>query len=135
MVHDGAITTATYTEDAIGRPEVISLARSVTWDVVDDRRTVAADAPGDVALTLSDGSVVRGHVDRSPGGGSNPLSQEALLAKLEGNLGRPAPNLVEVLGTLADQRDLEDLFRLAESAVGDPGPTAPTTSLTEDETR
>lgn len=135
MVHDGAITTATYTEDAIGRPEVISLARSVTWDVVDDRRTVAADAPGEVALTLSDGSVVRGHVDRSPGGGSNPLSQEALLAKLKGNLGRPAPNLVEVLGTLADQRDLGELFRLAASAVRDPGPNATTTSLTEDETR
>lgn len=123
MILDGSVTTASYAEDQISRPEVSALAASVTWDLMEEPGTVAADAPGDVELTLRDGSVVRGHVDRSPGGGSAPLSREALLAKLAGNLGRPTPDLVTVVEHLADQPDLSRLFRLAAEAA-DPTPTA-----------
>jgi 2-methylcitrate dehydratase PrpD len=126
MVVDGAVTTSTYTESGIRRLEVASLARSVTWELLEDPGTVAADAPGDVTLMLLDGGIVQGHVDRSPGGGSAPLSREALMAKLAGNLGGPTPDLVDVVEHLADQPDLGTLFRLAAEAVSRSARAMPT---------
>ena len=126
MIIDGAVTTDTYTEHGIGRADVASLAGSVTWDFLEEPSTVAADAPGDVTLTLRDGGTVRGHVDRSPGGGSAPLGRDAVVAKFAGNVGDLAADLVEAVEGLADQPDLRPLLRLAAEAVPAPSRTRST---------
>jgi 2-methylcitrate dehydratase PrpD len=131
LLVDGAVTIETYTEHSLRRPEVSALARAVTWDILEDPRTVAADAPGDVVVTLRDGRVVHGHIDRSPGSSKSQLSREALLAKLAGNLGGPTPRLVDVVEHLADQPDLDSLFHLAAETVSSSIHRTPSATPTE----
>lgn len=115
---DGELGVDTFAEGALARPEITALAAKVTWELIPSPTTVAADAPGEVTITLTDGRRVTGSVTRSPGGGSAPLSQEALISKLEANLGRPAPALVRSVTELDSAPDLANLIRLAAAAAG-----------------
>ncbi|MFC6151036.1 MmgE/PrpD family protein, partial [Mumia xiangluensis] len=124
MILDGRVGTDTYDERALARPDVSALAAAVSWDVVAAPSSVAADAPGEVELVLHDGTRIRGHVDRSPGGGTAPLSQDALLAKLTGNVGPLAVPLADAVASLADAAGLDDLITLAARAAStDPTPS------------
>ncbi|PVG80825.1 MmgE/PrpD family protein [Nocardioides gansuensis] len=113
---DGRVGTDTYSPDGLRRPDVSSLAARVTWEE-GDPAVVAADAPGDVTLVLDDGRTVTGHVDRSPGGGSSPLSEAALEAKLTGNVGARAGALADVLRALPEAPDLSAPLTLAAEAA------------------
>lgn len=110
---DGDLGIDTFAEESLARPEIAALAAKVTWEVSPSPTTVAADAPGQVTITLTDGRRITGNVERSPGGGRAPLSQEALIAKLEANLGRPAPELVRAVTDLDSAADLANLIRQA----------------------
>lgn len=88
LVVDGSITLATFDPDSIVRDEVADLAARVLVEVT-DARGFAADAPGHVVVALRDGRRIEGTVSRSAGGPDNPLTDEALRRKLEGNV---APN-------------------------------------------
>ncbi|WP_370614784.1 MmgE/PrpD family protein [Mumia sp. Pv 4-285] len=117
MVLDGRVGTDTYDERALARPDVTELAAAVSWDVLTGPQGAAADAAGDVELVLRDGTRLRGHVDRSPGGGSSPLSKDALLAKLAGNVGPLAAPLADAVESLASAPDLDALLTLAARAA------------------
>src|SRR5690606_40553211 len=71
------------------------LAR-VRWEVAGSPGVAAADAPGRVTITLTDGREVTGSVPRSEGGGDRPLSRASLLAKFKGNAGVPAAEAEEI---------------------------------------
>jgi 2-methylcitrate dehydratase PrpD len=116
-VVDRRVGIGTYADSSLARPEVAEIATRVRWQVTAAPTTVAADAPGDVVITLSDGRRVSGHVDRSPGGGDVPLDRPALLAKFETNVGAPAPELVTAVETLEQAPDLEHLVHLAARAL------------------
>ncbi len=116
LLVDGAVGIDTYDTAGLSRPDVVELAARVTWEASDDT-VVAADAPGDVTLTLADGREVSGHVDRSPGGGSNPLDDEQLQAKLAGNVGEFAPDLAAAVSALPDAADLSTIHTLAAQAA------------------
>ncbi len=88
LLVDGAVTLATYREDALARPELLKLARRVEVRVV-ATPGVAADAPGRVVVRLSDGTTLEGAVPASSGTPDRPLDDEAFLVKLAGNVGAP----------------------------------------------
>ena len=117
VLADGRVGVDTFAEESLARPEIAALAARVTWDVATAPGVVAADAPGDVTITLTDGRRVTGHVDRSPGGGSAPLTDAALVTKFETNVGRPAPELVRAVTELDSAPDLTDLIRGCAAAV------------------
>ncbi len=109
LLVDGAVGVQTYDASQLARADIADLAARVSWRV---RPTdgVAADAAGDVVLTLADGRTVAGHVDRSPGGGSDPLGDEALLTKFRGNAGPVADRLADAIRGLPTAPDLTDLL-------------------------
>lgn len=130
MLLDGRVDVTTYAPGQLGRRDVSELAARVAWDVVDPG-VVAADSPGDVVLTLVDGREVAGHVDRSPGGGSAPLDETDLMAKLAGNVGPPALRLAAAVRRLPTATDLAAVLHLAAAAsapegVRGAGPSRPT---------
>lgn len=113
---DGHVGVETYAEAHLVRDEISDLAAKITWKVVDPG-VVAADAPGEVTLTLDDGRVVTARLARSPGGGANPLSDEALLSKFAGNVGESADDLAQALWALAEAPDLTRVLSLAARAA------------------
>lgn len=121
---DGRVGIDTYDAANLERPEIQALAARITWDVTDGADLVAADAEGDVRLTLADGRSVSAHLDCSPGGGSHPLTDDQLFTKLEGNVGPVARELAAALRRLADAPGLSDIVALAAVAVEPSAPTS-----------
>ncbi|GLZ08127.1 2-methylcitrate dehydratase [Actinomadura sp. NBRC 104412] len=74
LIADGDLSVRTFEPDSIARPEVARLAARVRWEVAAEPGVVAADAPGRVTITLTDGREVTGSVPRSEGGGDRPLA-------------------------------------------------------------
>ncbi|TIC88063.1 MmgE/PrpD family protein [Nocardioides sp. GY 10113] len=122
LLHDGTVGVDTYRDDQLARPEVIALAAATTWEPTTGPAAgmAAADAAGEVTLTLADGRLVTGRVDRSPGGGAAPLSDADLLAKFAGNAGPGSVPLVTALRGLPDAPDLTDLITCAADAAAVP---------------
>ena len=111
MVVDGQVGLATYTDEALARPEVLALAQRVEVRVK-HFPGVAADAPGRVVVRMADGTVLDGAVPHSSGGPDHPLSDTAFLAKLAGNVGDldRARALAAEVEDLAKAPDLEGLL-------------------------
>ncbi|CND51320.1 MmgE/PrpD family protein [Mycobacterium tuberculosis] len=115
LITDGGLTLETFAARSIARPEVTRLAARVRWETAGGPG-VAADAPGHVTITLTDGREVTGSVPRSEGGGDLPLSRASLLAKFTGNAGVPAADaedFARTVETLADQPDATAVMRAA----------------------
>jgi 2-methylcitrate dehydratase PrpD len=115
LITDGGLTLETFAARSIARPEVTRLAARVRWETTGGPG-VAADAPGHVTITLTDGREVTGSVPRSEGGGDFPLSRASLLAKFTGNAGVPAADaedFARTVETLADQPDATAVMRAA----------------------
>ncbi|TDC98233.1 MmgE/PrpD family protein [Actinomadura sp. 7K507] len=116
LITDRGLSLETFEPDSIARPEVTRLAARVSWDVTGSPGVVAADAPGQVTITLDDGREVAGSVPRSEGGGDRPLGRAALIAKFEGNAGVPATDaeaFARTVETLGDQQDAATVMRAA----------------------
>ncbi|WP_104106793.1 MmgE/PrpD family protein [Nocardioides sp. 616] len=122
LLLEGAVGIETYAVANLAKPEISDLASRITWTVGQDDGVVAADAAGDVELTLADGRVLSGHVDRSPGGGSAALSDADLLTKFTGNVGAGAQALSDALLGLAAAPDLTEMLALAAAAASAPSP-------------
>ena len=90
---------------------------------------VAADAPGRVEITLTDGTVLVGEVARSAGGPDNPLSDDALLAKFHANFGGESavdPRARRAACSVSPTRtDLVRIHDLAAEIVAALSPSAP----------
>jgi 2-methylcitrate dehydratase PrpD len=106
---DGSVGIDSYATAALDRPDVTALAARVTWELA-PAEGVAADAAGDVVLTLADGRTVAGRVQRSPGGGANPLSDDDLMTKFHGNAGPGAVRIAEAVRDLPSAPDLTHLL-------------------------
>ncbi|MEQ6902545.1 MmgE/PrpD family protein [Nocardioides sp. YIM 152588] len=119
LLCDGTVGVDTYRDDQLARPEVVDLAAATTWEPTAGAGP-AADAAGEVTLTLADGRRVTGRVERSPGGGTAPLSDADLLAKFAGNAGPASVPLVTALRALPDAPDLTDLITCAADAAAVP---------------
>ncbi|WP_300678099.1 MmgE/PrpD family protein [Nocardioides sp.] len=120
LLVDGAVGVETYAAEQLDRPEIVALAQRVQWSVLPESRVrgVAADAAGDVVLALADGREFVGHADRSPGGGTAPLSDAALLAKLAGNVGAAAAGgLAAAVRDLPSAPGLDHLIGCAAAAA------------------
>lgn len=109
LILDGRLGLDSFTVESIARVEVAALAACVEV-LITSADGVAADAPGHVEIVLRDGRTLAGQVPRSSGGPQNPLSDEALIAKASGLLGRDASPLFALTRDLPIDRDLEALL-------------------------
>ncbi len=127
LLIDGAVGTATYTPEAIRRPEVADLARRVRARVV-PTAVVAADAPGRVDILLADGRTLTGEISGSTGGPANPMGEAELDAKFILNCpagaAQKATALIAQIRCLAAAPSIRDLAALV-SAVAAAGPVEP----------
>jgi 2-methylcitrate dehydratase PrpD len=124
LLVDDHVGIDTYAEGNLDRPEITDLATRVTWEE-GPVEGVAADAPGDVVLTLRDGRTVTGHVDRSPGGPTTPLTDARLRAKFDGNAGAGAARAADLLLRLPELPDLTELTAAAAEATTTSEETTP----------
>jgi 2-methylcitrate dehydratase PrpD len=86
----GRAGLAEFADDAVRDPEVLSVARRVTYEldsVIDYPRQFV----GDVEIELTDGRVARERQDRPRGGPDLPLTQRELETKFRGNAGLVLP--------------------------------------------
>lgn len=114
---DGAVGIETYMAANLLRADVTDLASRITWEVIAAPSQAAADAPGDVLLRLDDGRTAAGHVDRSPGGGSVPLTEAELRSKLASIAGPLADRLADAVAAMTAAPDLTDLIHATAAAV------------------
>jgi 2-methylcitrate dehydratase PrpD len=109
MLHDSAVTPASFTPEAITRPAVARLADLVRYTVT-DHRVAAAAAPSTVEIDL--GCEVRAaSVPASRGGPDRPLTDADVRRKLTANVGHAARAgaIMDAVTGLPDARDLSVL--------------------------
>jgi 2-methylcitrate dehydratase PrpD len=126
LIVDGDINVGTYDLDSVLRPEVADVSARVTSVVQTLNDGVAADAPGRVEVTLVDGTMLVGEIERSLGGPDRPLTDEQLLAKFYANCGGENPTsreLAQRVLNLADEADLTAIHDLAAALVAAPADT------------
>jgi len=96
LVH-GRVGIDSYAAETIADERVLELAALVSYRVED---FVSADRafPGEVRLTLADGSVLQARLDFQQGAPENPLSEAAVVAKFRASAGLALdPDRVEAL--------------------------------------
>lgn len=108
LVIDDSLTLESFSDASIARPEVVDLARRVTWDV-GPGGTVAADAPGHVIVRLRDGASIVGDVARSSGGPDEPLTRDQLVAKFMSSAGA-GDEVVDLIEHLDDVGSVEPIL-------------------------
>ncbi|OZD49368.1 MmgE/PrpD family protein [Rhodococcus sp. 06-1477-1A] len=121
LLHDGAITVSTYTDESIARENVLVTARKVRVTNLPSEVPAAA-ASGRAVLTLTDGRVLDASVGGSQGSAGFPLSDDRLLEKFLGNCGndsRAAELSDRILG-LVDETDLTAILDLAAAIAPAP---------------
>ncbi|OZF29185.1 hypothetical protein CH296_18230 [Rhodococcus sp. 14-2496-1d] len=121
LLHDGAITVSTYTEDSIAREDVLVTARKVRVTNLPSEVPAAA-ASGRAVLTLTDGRVLDASVGGSQGSAGFPLSDDRLLEKFLGNCGNDslAVELSDRILGLVDEADLTAILDLAAAIAPAP---------------
>jgi 2-methylcitrate dehydratase PrpD len=87
----GKAGLAEFADDAVRDPEVISVARRVTYEL-DPMIDYPRQFVGDVEIATTDGRVARARQDRPRGGPDLPLAPEELEAKFRGNAGLVLPS-------------------------------------------
>lgn len=115
---DGQVSLDTYSEAAIGRPEVADLAAKVrVLPGPDDVR--AADASGAVRIRFADGSEWDGWVAGSRGTPQNPLTDDDLQQKFLLNCGGhpDSSELLEGIMNIETLPSLESIHDLAATIV------------------
>jgi 2-methylcitrate dehydratase PrpD len=119
LIVDRDISVDTYDLDSVKRPAVGDVSARVN-SIVTPATGVAADAPGKVEVTLTDGTVIVGEIERSLGGPDRPLSDEQLLTKFYGNCGGQTPaaeQLAQRIMNLAAEKDLIAIHQLVAELV------------------
>jgi 2-methylcitrate dehydratase PrpD len=83
LVH-GSVSVRTYTNEAIGDPKVLELARKVRYETK-EYETYPAAFPGGVRITLRDGTVRQADFPYQRGGPENPMANAEVVAKFRDN--------------------------------------------------
>lgn len=112
---DGQVSLDTYSDEAIGRPEIAALAEKVRI-VAGPANTPAADASGEVRIRYSDGSEWEGRVAGSRGTPQNPLSDQDLQEKFLLNCGSH-PKSIELRDAIMNIDELPSLDRIHDLAA------------------
>lgn len=121
LLHDGAITVSTYTDESIAREDVLVTARKVRVTNLPSEVPAAA-ASGRAVLTLTDGRVLDASVGGSQGSAGFPLSDDRLLEKFFANCGNDsrATELSDRIVGLIDETDLTAILDLAAAIAPAP---------------
>jgi 2-methylcitrate dehydratase PrpD len=90
MLVRGTVGVATYTETAIGDPEVLAVARRVRYETR-PYPTAARAFPGGIRIRLRDGRTLEADCPHQKGAPENPLSAAEIAAKYRGNAGLALP--------------------------------------------
>jgi 2-methylcitrate dehydratase PrpD len=109
----GRAGLAEFADEAVRDPAVLRVAERVSYEL-DATIDYPRQFVGDVAITLTDGRVVRERQDRPRGGPDAPLTRQELEAKFRGNarLALPDARVEEIIrgvGGLAAAPDLGEL--------------------------
>ena len=112
---DGQVSLDTYSDEAIGRPEVAALASKVRI-VPGPTDVPAADASGEVRIRYADGSEWEGRVAGSRGTPQNPLSDQDLQEKFLLNCGSH-PMSVELRDAIMHIEELPSLDSIHDLAA------------------
>jgi 2-methylcitrate dehydratase PrpD len=86
----GRAGLAEFADDAVRDPEVLAVARRVTY-ALDATIDYPRQFVGDVEITLADGRVLRERQDRPRGGPDAPLTRREIEAKFRGNAALALP--------------------------------------------
>jgi 2-methylcitrate dehydratase PrpD len=114
MLVRGSVGVSDYTDEAIGDPAVLELARKVRYETT-DYPTYPKAFPGGVRIRLADGSTLAADFPYQQGGPENPLSTDEIRAKFRGNAALALPDsAVEALEsgilTLEEHNDLRPVL-------------------------
>lgn len=84
MIVNGKVEVATYSDEALRDPDVLALAKRVTYETP-EYATYPAAFPGGVRITLRDGRSLEADHAHQLGGPDNPMSPDAVQDKYRGN--------------------------------------------------
>jgi 2-methylcitrate dehydratase PrpD len=115
---DGEVSIDTYRIENLGRPDISRLAKLVEVNLGPDEG-VAAEAPGQIRIHTTTGSVWQGSVTGSRGTPQHPLTDDELLRKFRANCGESnqADELADLVLHLVDQPNVDRIHDLASSIV------------------
>ena len=118
LLIDGRVSIDTYGADSLARSEVSELAQKV-HPVVEPATMPPADAPGQVVITLADGTELRGAVPASRGTTAMPMSAADVREKFLQNCGSgpAARELAAAVDELPRATSLDPLLALAAAVV------------------
>ena len=84
MIINGKVGVATYSDEAMRDPDVLALAKRVTYETP-EYTTYPAAFPGGVRINLKDGHSLEAEHRYQLGGPDNPMSHDAVKEKYRGN--------------------------------------------------
>jgi 2-methylcitrate dehydratase PrpD len=110
----GRAGLAEFADGAVGREDVLSVARKVTY-VLDETIDYPRQFIGDVEIALADGRALRERQDRPRGGPDLPMARGEVEAKFRGNAGLVLPagqveRVIESVNGLPADGGLADLL-------------------------
>jgi 2-methylcitrate dehydratase PrpD len=116
---DGSAGVASFTDEAVSRPDVQRLSKLATVTAEDgytQRVAVHDGTPTRVEIALESGRRVEAEVSDPPGSAENPASPQQIRAKFDecahGTLGARAAELGDLVMTLESRRAISDLGEL-----------------------
>jgi 2-methylcitrate dehydratase PrpD len=115
---DGEVSIDTYRSEFLDRSDIIQLSQMVEVNL-GPAEGVAAEAPGQIRIHTTTGSIWQGSVTGSKGTPQHPLTDDELLRKFRANCGNnnQAEELADLILHLADQPNVDRIHDLASSIV------------------
>jgi 2-methylcitrate dehydratase PrpD len=115
----GQLGRSAYSDEARHDPEILALARRVTYHV-DPAFPPPGQFKGAVRVTLKDGRVFDEVEEFNRGSAQNPMSEDELRAKFHDNAGAvlPADQRTRLVDAVARTEDLTDASAIVDLAVG-----------------
>lgn len=112
----GAVTLDSYSETALRAPEILDLARRLTFEVSADSAATDNATCGTLSLTTHDGRIVTLHVEHPLGHVSRPMSESDLRGKFMQcvNLARDRSMASRADAIVKSVLDIENLIDLRE---------------------
>ena len=114
----GHETIADFTNETIRDPEVLALAKKVTWELDPEAEKVYPKYyPCTVEVTMKDGSLVTAHVDYPKGDPENPVSWEEAVEKFRFMSGHhigtvEQDRIIELVANLEKLEQIDELMAL-----------------------
>jgi 2-methylcitrate dehydratase PrpD len=114
----GRETIAEYTNTSIRDPDVLALAKKVTWELDPEAEKVYPKYyPCTVIVTMNDGKQYTAHVDYPKGDPENPVNWDEAVEKFRFMSGHHTgrieqEKIIDIIGNLEKQKDLDELIKV-----------------------